>query len=194
KEGIERVREVARSTSRGQAMAAAVFETAEQWLAFSPAEIEALVPSPDSVFAMGYSGDPKTGNPWPAHARGDEMCRLDRPGEVRSPDTGDVYGIQQPGEEFYDDGGGWRRPNDGQVFYFVGIWNAWLVDRMLSSIDDMALAYMLSGDERVAERALQMLDALATLRANRPADRGPVDWPTPYEQRREDYGFLVFAG
>src|SRR5690606_18426696 len=106
-----------RSTAGGQAVAAAVFGTAEKWLAFSPEEIDAMIPAPDAVFALGLAGDPVNGKTWPRHARGDAMCSLDRPGEVKSPHTGDVYGTRKPGEKFFDDGSGWTRKEDGKTFY-----------------------------------------------------------------------------
>lgn len=190
-EGIEQVREVARETERGQAMAEGIFAIVEPWLALSDQAISDLVPAADAVFAAGNAGDPKTGQSWPTTARQQGMCSLERPGTVRSPHTGDIYGNAAAGELYYDDGEGWVRPSDGRKFYFKGIWNSWIVNQMHEAVDNLALAYMLTGDEAVAERALLILDELATLRRKRALDPGLIDG---YSYGQTDKGFFSYSG
>ncbi|MBC2595714.1 heparinase II/III family protein [Ruficoccus amylovorans] len=190
-EGIETVRETARDSTRGQLLAAEIFENAQPWLAMSDEEIRALVPTADSVLAVGYAGDPKTGQSWPSWARSGGMCSLDRPGTVRSPYTGDIYGAAGPGEEYYDAGDGWVRPSDQKRFYFKGVWNSWIIDQMHDAVDTLSLAYMLSGDPAVADRALLILDELATLVAQRSPEQGAIDG---FSYGKENKNFLCYSG
>jgi hypothetical protein len=176
-EGIAEVRRVARETERGRAMAGEIFESAAPWLKMSDNSIRALLPSEDAFFATGVAGDPKTDQSWPTSGSSGDVCNLSRPGIVRSPYTGDLYGDTP----YYDPGDGWVRPADGKRFYFKGIWNAWIIQRLHEAVDDLALAYMLTGDETVAARGLLILDGLATLKAKRGVEPGFID-STSYER------------
>lgn len=190
--GIEEVRSVARDTVRGRAMATEIFASATPWLVLSDGQVRALLPPVDALFAYGTAGDPKTDQSWPVYGRSDDVCNLDRPGTVRSPYTGDLYGNAQPGEAYYDSGNGWVRPSDGKVFYFKGIWNSWIVQQLHEAVDNLALAYMLTGDETVAERGLLILDELAALKAARGEESGFID-SSSYGTTTNKY-FLAYAG
>ncbi|EIQ00406.1 Heparinase II/III-like protein [Opitutaceae bacterium TAV1] len=171
-----------------------ILKTAREWTARSDAEVAVLVPPSGSVFAYGTTGDPKNGKPWPRFARSGDMCSLDRPGEVRSPHTGDVYGTQKPGEPFYDPGTGWVRPKDGQVFYFRGLWNSWVTGQLHDAVDNLALAYLLTGDGAFSRRALFILDRLATLRVQLPVRGYAVaDWPHATDDDQVK-GFFHYMG
>ncbi|MCC6679745.1 MAG: heparinase [Phycisphaeraceae bacterium] len=166
-----------------------VFKVAARWLAYSEQEVIDLIPPPDAAFAYGFAGDSKTDQNWPWFGR-DGVCSLDRPGEVRSPHTGDIYGIQKPGEEFYDPGDGWVRPSDGKRFYFKGVWHEYM-DRLLHEvIYQLALAYMLTGDEAIAQRCLFILDRLAYCRTQRPAIDGAIDWPHDLKPGQGYFGLV----
>jgi len=191
-DGIEEVRSVARDTVRGGTMAAEIFESAAPWLALSDAEIRALLPPVDALFAYGTAGDPKTDQSWPVYGRSDDVCNLVRPGTVRSPYTGDLYGNAGPGEAYYDSGDGWIRLSDGKVFYFKGIWNSWIVQQLHEAVDNLALAYMLTGDEAVAARGLLILDELAGLKAARGEESGFID-SSSYGTATNKY-FLAYSG
>ncbi len=156
-----------------------IFEQCDRWMAYSEKQIIDLIPPVDASFAYGMAGDPKTGQAWPRFGRSDDMCSVDRPGEVKSPFTGDIYGIQKPGEEYYDPGDGWVRPGDGKRFYFKGIWNAYIEQQLHAAIENLAIGYLLTGDPAVGRRALVILDQFATLRAKRPETDGTADWVTP---------------
>ncbi len=171
-----------------------IFRVTEEWMSRSKEQILALVPKPNDVFAYGAAGDPKTGQEWPRFGRSGDMCSLERPGQVRSPHTGDIYGIQKPGEQYYDKGDGWTRPEDGRRFFFKGVWNSFVVDSMHDGIDNMALAYLLTGDPSIAEKALFMLDQLAALRVRMPiAGYAVADWP---HSTAKDFkkGFFRYMG
>ncbi len=191
----EGIAEVRRQAARGvhKDLVQKIMEQAREWGARSDGEVAALIPPTDSVFAYGMAGDPKTSRAWPRFGREDNMCSWDRPGTVRSPHTGDIYGAAKEGEAYYDPGTGWKR-EDGKIFYFKGIWNAWVIDRLHEAVDNLSLAYLLTGEETHARRALFILDRLATLRAALPqTGNSAVDWP--HQAAIEDTkGFFHYMG
>lgn len=187
---IEEVREAARTEKRFATVYKKWFELTAQWTAKTEAEIDALLPADLAIYADGGTGgDPKTNQPWPKWGAG--ICSLDKPFEVRSPHTGDIYGVAKEGEPFYDNGNGWVRESDGKRFYFRGIWNSYVIMAVLNSLDAMANTYMLTGDEAVARRTLYLLDKMASMRSKRGEIDGPVDWPYP---RRVNEGFFSLMG
>ncbi len=191
---IEEVRKQVREHGANGELVTEILNEARRWTERSDAEVSALIPPAGSVFAYGTAGDPKTDQAWPRFGRDGAMCQWDRPGTVRSPHTGDIYGAANPGEPYYDPGTGWKRESDGQVFYFKGIWNAWVVDQLHNAVDNLAIAYMLTGEPAQARRALVILDRLATLRVQLPMTGNSVaDWPHT-ATRAEAKGFFHYMG
>lgn len=188
---IETIREAARTDARFEATVREWFTTSARWMRYTEEEIEAMMPADNALFADGWtSGDPKTGGTWEKRGGGG-LCSLDLPGQVRSPFTGDVYGVQKEGERYYDDGTGWVRPEDGKRFYFKGVWNSYVITQMLGAVQNLARTYMLTGDEEVARRMLFLMDKMATMRSKRGNFDGPADWPYPL---RQNQGFFCFEG
>jgi Heparinase II/III-like protein len=171
-----------------KAVAQSFLGKAAGWLQYSDAEIKAFLPPKDGVYAYGFAGDPKTNRSWPRF--GKKICSLDLPLQVKSPFTGTIYGIQGPGEPYYDPGDGWVRPGDGKRFYFKGVWNSYVIRQLHGAIDHLAVAYALTGDEAVAARALLIFDYLAKLRplCN---PNGAVDNIRKY---MKNYGFFCYMG
>ncbi len=173
---IRVMRQLVRSDLRYKDSANDWFTLADEWVNRSEQEIEDMMPPEGALYAYGSAGDPKTNQPWPRFGE-DKLCDLANPWMIRSPHTGDVYGIQKPGEEYYDPGDGWVRPSDGRRFYFKGIWNSFMARQAIGSLQSLAMAYALSGDERYADRCLFMLDLMAD-RIGDPDKRfAPADWP-----------------
>ncbi|AHF92919.1 heparinase [Opitutaceae bacterium TAV5] len=191
---IGEVRRQVRDHGANAALVDGILATAREWTARSDDEVAALVPPADALFAYGSAGDPKTGKAWPRFGRSGNMCSLDRPGIVRSPHTGDLYGNAKPGERYYDSGAGWVRESDGQAFYFKGVWNSWIVMQLHDAVDNLAMAYLLTGDPAFARRGLFILDRLATLRVRLPVTGNSVaDWPHTASVD-EPKGFFCYMG
>jgi len=193
RDNINEVRRLA-NNSRNKNVTAQLLEEADLWLQRSDEELLHLMPTPQDVFAIGAAGDPKTGQSWPFYARSDNMASLDKPGQLRSPYTGDIYGIAKPGEKYFDGGRGWVRPGDGRTFYFRGIWNSFVVREMHRGIDYLALAYLLTGDLQVARKALFILDRLSTVLAQNPS-ADFIDWPgSPKSNERRNFFCYIGNG
>jgi|GEM_PF-5188875 len=187
---VPEVRRLARDKKANAEAVRKILETARQWLQRSDEEIVALIPKPGAAFAHGYAGDPKTGQSWPRAGTGN-LCNLSYPGEVRSPYTGDVYGIQKEGEPYYDPGDGWVRPSDGRRFYFKALWNSFVARSMHEGVDALALAYLLTGEPETARKALFILDRLATLRKQTPDYKCMIDSVRMAETK---VGFFCYQG
>ena len=191
-DNIDEVRRLAHHP-HNKNVTAQLLEQAEAWLQRSDEEIIRLIPTAKDVFAIGAAGDPKTGQSWPFYARSDNMASLDKPGQLRSPYTGDIYGIAKPGEKYFDDGSGWVRPSDGRTFYFRAIWNSFVVREMHRGIDYLALAYLLTGDPQVARKALFILDHLSAVLAQNPRANF-IDWPGTPTNEGERRSFFCYNG
>jgi hypothetical protein len=85
-------------------------------------------------------------------------------------------GIVYPNESVKDDGTGWVNPSDKMKYYFVALANGMTI-KQLETVDLPALvnAYLLTGEEKYAERGLWILDAIATIYPY--ANEGPIDYP-----------------
>jgi hypothetical protein len=79
-----------------------------------------------------------------------------------------------PDAEHPDDGRGWR-DGSGQVHYFVARWNGFVIEQLTGRLPSLSMAYALSGEERYAESAAAILDAIATIYPT--AVEGPLDYP-----------------
>ena len=81
-----------------------------------------------------------------------------------------------PDEEHPDPGTGYVG-DDGRIHYFVGSWNAWVVENLqYRALRPLCLTYLLTGDERYAQKAAFILDALAQIYPE--CDAGSWDYPS----------------
>lgn len=191
-DNIKAVRGALQSAGTNRKLQADRYLTAAQWwINRGRGGIDALLPPDGAVYAFGTAGDPKNGKSWPRYGRSDDVCSLERPGQVKSPHTGDIYGIQKPEEPYYDSGDGWVDTKTGTRYYFKGMWNCFAINKMHEAVDDLAVAYMLTGDERCAELGLYMLDQFAGMRRRNPKNFGLIDYPHP---PAPGYGFFGFMG
>jgi len=83
--------------------------------------------------------------------------------------------VTYPNAQHPDDGRGWKNPQTGEVTYFVGLYNSFAVDRITDGVQDLADAYVLTGDRRYARVLSVLLDGLAAIYPG--CDKGPVWYP-----------------
>jgi hypothetical protein len=139
---------------------------ADQWAARDYDFIKDVIPPRNSLFVygLGLNLDPvqkkrMTWRGWsdPRHVEGAD---------------GAIY----PDATHPDDGNGWADPQTGETFYFIAFANGMTI-KQLEQKDLPALvnAYLLTGNETYAQRALWILDAIATIYPA--ANQGPIDYP-----------------
>jgi hypothetical protein len=146
-----------------------IIAEAQRWLEGSEEHWLQFLPAPGACYAYGFTGCPVCGASWGTWAGAG--CSWDNPGHVKC-----RKGHVLPDEAHPDDGTGYRNP-DGRVHYFVGSWNAWVVEQwILHAIPSLARAYALTGDEKYADRGGFFLDALASVYAE--STSGSWDYPS----------------
>lgn len=136
-------------------------ETDQYWLKF--------LPEKGAAYAYGFTGCPICGSP--TGTWGDANCSWDNPGHVKC-----AKGHVLPDAEHPDNGKGYKAP-DGRTHYFIGQFNAWVTEQWRSVPYIMGQAYLLTGDERYAERGLMFLDAMASI--YKESTTGSWDYPDP---------------
>ncbi len=146
-----------------------IIKTANLWLKESDEYWLKFLPEKGAAYAYGFTGCPICGSA--TGTWGDANCSWDNPGHVKC-----AKGHVLPDAEHPDNGKGYVAP-DGRTHYFVGQWNAWVTEQWRSVPYILGQAYLLTGDERYAERGLFFLDAMASI--YKESDKGSWDYPDP---------------
>ncbi|MEA3399758.1 MAG: heparinase II/III family protein [Armatimonadota bacterium] len=142
---------------------------ADEWLERSDEWILEMIPEPGACFAYGRTGCPICGASWGTW--GGARCSWDNPGHVTC-----ANGHVLPDEEHPDPGTGYVG-EDGRIHYFVGSWNAWVVEKLqFDALRPLCLTYLFTGDERYAEKAAVIMDGIATIYPS--CDKGSWDYPS----------------
>ena len=151
-----------------KAYAASVLATADAALARPDDWYLKMRPGKAACFAYGFTGCPLCKSSWGTW--GGARCSWDNPGHVTC-NNGHVL----PDAAHPDEGTGWHNP-DGRIHYMVGSWNAWVVEKYQDWSGSLAVAYSLTGDEKYAQKAGFILDALADIYPS--CDKGSWDYPS----------------
>ncbi len=146
-----------------------ILNGANSWLRESDGYWLGFLPKPGACYAYGFTGCPicngKTGT-WDK-----ANCSWEYPGHVKCD-----KGHMMPDAEHPDTGEGYRAP-DGRIHYFAGQFNAWVSEQWtLHALPCLAQAYALTGEEKYAERAALLLDALASIYTE--SASGSWDYPS----------------
>jgi hypothetical protein len=174
---IERGRQNAARFPWAKAIADRIIGIANEWAAKDEAWIIAQVPPKGACFAYGFTGCPICGAGWGIWDKA--KASFDNPGHVTC-DNGHVL----PDAAHPDAGTGWVGP-DGRIHYFVGSYNAWVIEKLtLTAAENLAYAYSLTGDERYAAKAALILDAVAAIYPS--CSKGSWDYPSTPPSGRLD--------
>jgi hypothetical protein len=166
KDEIASARIYAEKDELAKAMKKNYIKVAASWVAHDYDFIKKIVPPIGSIYTygLGLNLDPV------------QQKRMSWRGwkDPRHVEAGN--GIIYPNDSNPDDGTGWTDPATKKKYYFVALANGMTV-KQLETIDLPALvnAYVLTGNEKYAERALWLLDAIATIYPY--ANEGPIDYP-----------------
>ena len=168
-ENVEQARHRVETYPWAKTMRDGVVALADAWVRESDAYWLGFLPEPGACYAYGFTGDPITGTSFGTWAGA--RCDWDHPGQVRN-----TEGRWLPDEEYPDDGNGYVA-GDGRIHYFAGIFNAWVTEQWtLNALPALSRAYLLTGDERYAERGTLLLDALASIYSE--STSGSWDYPS----------------
>ncbi|HTL30766.1 MAG TPA: heparinase II/III family protein, partial [Tepidisphaeraceae bacterium] len=148
-----------------------IIHDADEWTNKDDHAIRKLLPPPGACFAYGFSGCPicngKIGGWW-----GTSGCAsFSDPGHVKCD-----KGHRLPDDDHPDTGNGWT-DKSGKKYYFVGEYNAFVIDTLLGdALRPLCNAYALTGDMKYANKAAMLLDELARLYPT--CDKGSWDYPS----------------
>ena len=149
--------------------ARAVQAAADRWLVREDTWLRGVMPKAGAAYAYGLSGCPICGTGWGAWGR--DGGSFDTPGHITC-----KRGHTLPDREHPDPGTGYVAP-DGRIHYFVGSYNAWVVETLtFDALENLVYAYTLTGDERYASKASVILDAIAAIYPS--SHKGCWDYPS----------------
>lgn len=163
----------ARRQITSDAAAKTWFESLEKsvapWADKDPAWVRSVMPGEGASFAYGFTGCPICGGRWSAW--GGARCSFDKPGKVTC--SGEHV---LPDADHPDPGTGYKAP-DGRIHYFVGSYNAWVVETLIFKIaEPYAKIHLLTGDDRAGRMAAVILDEIARIYPS--CDKGSWDYPS----------------
>lgn len=166
KEEINNARRLAETEDWAKAVKGNYLEIADTWLDRDYTFIRTIIPAWGSIYTYGLGLDLD-----PVEHKKMKWRGWKDPRHVEAT-NGTIY----PNAAHPDPGLGWTDPKDSSTYYFVALANGMTIHQ-LETIDLPALtnAYLLTGKEAYAERALWILDAIATIYPR--AYEGPIDYP-----------------
>lgn len=168
-EDVARARENVRRYGWARRTADGIIGEAERWMKRDEAWLRAAVPRAGAAFAYGSTGCPICAGSWGTW--GEARASFEDPGHVVC-----ANGHRLPDKDHPDPGTGYTG-KDGRIRYFVGSYNAWVVETLtFRAAGNLAYAYSLTGEERYAARAAVILDALAAVYPE--CDKGSWDYPS----------------
>ncbi len=142
---------------------------ADKWLQRSDQWFLDQIPEPGACFAYGFTGCPICGSPWGTW--GGARCSFENPGHVTC-----SKGHVLPDADHPDAGTGYTG-DDGRIHYFVGSYNSWVIETLqFKVLRPLCETYLLTGDERYAQKAALIIDALAAIYPE--CDAGSWDYPS----------------
>lgn len=176
RENISEARSLLQREPWRQKMADQITSGANVWVNRSSEWLRRIIPVKGSVFAYGVSGCPACGARWKNF--GVDTCSFDSPGKVKCTDCRRTFPDPDPKSVYHDPGSGVTI--NGKKYYLRGVWNSFVVQSLWSVPNDdstalslLSHAYALTGRSDYARKALEIMDALATLS---PTTKGPRDF------------------
>lgn len=166
KEEIAAARDCAAKEEWAKKLKEDYLRISETWLDRDYDFIKKIIPVKGSIYVYGLGK-----NLDPVQQKKMKWLGWKNPRHVVA-DNGIVY----PNASVQDTGTGWVDPATRTTYYFVALANGMTL-KQLETIDLPALvnAWILTGEEKYAERALWILDAIATVYPY--ANEGPIDYP-----------------
>ena len=174
---IRRIRENIAKYPKAKAITDKIVKAADEWVARPDRYVWEMIPPSDipRAFNSSFDGCPIHGRE--AFKFGNYFWKMDpfnKPWKLVCPVGGEEY----PSNDFMayyktkdpklltgdyaDDGWGWRKDGDKYKHWFVAYYCHWLwLNYLVPGIENLSLAYQITGDEKYARKAIVMLDRIA---------------------------------
>ena len=156
-----------------------IIKAADEWVARSDQYVWEMIPPSDipRAFNSSFDGCPVHGKEYFKHGNYSWiMDPFENPWKLKCPVGGEEY----PSNDFMayykskdkslltgeypDDGWGWRKPGDKYKHWFVAYYCHWLWSHyIIPGVENLSLAYQITGDEKYARKAIVMLNRIAEL-------------------------------
>jgi len=174
---LRQIRENIAEYPKAKAIADKIIKAADEWVARSDRYVWEMIPPSDipRAFNSSFDGCPVHGREYFKHGNYSwKMDPFNNPWKLVCPVGGEEY----PSNDFMayyktkdpklltgdypDDGWGWRKPGDKYKHWFVAYYCHWLWMNYISpGIENLSIAYQITGDEKYARKAIVMLDRVA---------------------------------
>lgn len=166
---VKRARRRIETDSEAKAWLASIRKSVAAWDQKDSEWVRSVMPKEGACFAYGFTGCPICSAKWGTW--GGAKCTFKRPGFVTC-----TNGHVLPDAEHPDSGTGYKA-KDGRIHYFVGSYNAWVVETLVSQIaEPRATVYLLTGDDKAGRMAVAILDEIARIYPS--CNKGSWDYPS----------------
>ena len=174
---IRQIRENIAKYPKAKAIADKIIKAGDEWVARPDRYVWEMIPPSDipRAFNSSFDGCPVHGRD--AFKFGNYFWKMDpfnKPWKIVCPIGGEEY----PSNDFMayyktkdpklltgdypDDGWGWRKPGDKYKHWFVAYYCHWLwLNYIIPGVEDLSIAYQITGDEKYAKKAIVMLNRVA---------------------------------
>lgn len=177
-EQVQRARQrMAEQPSARQAVQQ-IMQMAQRWAQFDDENLRETIPPPQvpRAFNISFSGCPVCGRETFKYGNYGFETPLEKPWKVICPNcksefpSNDFAAFLRSGMkeralltgDYPDDGWGWRKPGEEKKYWFVAYYCHWhWMRHIIPAVHNLARAYLLTGDQRYAHKALVMLCRIA---------------------------------
>jgi len=176
---IQQIRENISRYPRARMIADKIIKAADQWAGLSDSYLWEMIPPSDipRAFNTSFEGCPVHGMEYFKYGNYSwKMDPFNKPWKLVCPVGGEEY----PSNDFWayyktkdkslltgdypDDGWGWRKPGDKYKHWFVAYYCHWLwANYITPAVENLSLAYQITGDKKYAQKAAVMLYRIADL-------------------------------
>jgi hypothetical protein len=175
-EDVANARRLAQEQEWARKLVDSIVSEADFWVKMPDDWYRSIMPPKGSIFSYGETGCPIDGSSW-ARFGANGVADFSRPYTLRCT-NGQIINFNDPDSPYYDPGPGITI--NGVLYQLRGIWNSYVTSQLVGTGSDaimqnLAYAYALTGDVKYANKAILIMDLVATLS---PTTIGPRDFTT----------------
>ncbi len=177
-EQIQRARQRLANEEPARRAVQDILQMAQRWAQFSDDYLRETIPPPQvpRAFNISFSGCPVCGRETFKYGNYGFETPLEKPWKVICPNCKSEFPSNDFGAflksgmkdrslltgDYPDDGWGWKKPGEEKKYWFVAYYCHWhWMRHIIPAVHNLARAYLLTGDQRYAHKALVMLCRIA---------------------------------